>query len=126
MGYNQNANIMSIENEIELNVIQMNIEKEIVRTLEQNESLQSKNSKTRDNEKRIQINLQKLHPPRKIWKRCNRNSLCWDIYCVNDVKGVEGGRPQFMKHIFSYVGHVNNLNLSIKDQKKFNKIFKNL
>lgn len=60
MGSNQNSNIMSIGNEIELNVNEMNIEEEIVRTLEQNESLQTKNSKAWDNEKRIQINLQKF------------------------------------------------------------------
>jgi hypothetical protein len=60
MGSNQNSNIMSIGNEIELNVNEMNIEEEIVRTLEQNESLQTKNSKAGDNEKRIQINLQKI------------------------------------------------------------------
>jgi hypothetical protein len=60
MGSNQNSNIMSIGNEIELNVNEMNIEEEIVRTLEKNESLQTKNSKAGDNEKRIQINLQKI------------------------------------------------------------------
>jgi len=54
---------------------------------------------------------------RKIWRKCNRNSLCWDIYCVNDGKDVEAKCPQFMKHIFfCYVGHVNNLNLNIKDK----------
>jgi hypothetical protein len=60
MGSNQNANIMSIGNEIELNVNEMNIKEQIVRTLEQNESLQTKNSKAQDNEKRIQINLPKM------------------------------------------------------------------
>jgi len=37
MEYSQNENIMSIENEMELNVKEMNIEKEIVGTLQQNE-----------------------------------------------------------------------------------------
>jgi hypothetical protein len=37
MEYSQNKNIMSIENEMELNVKEMNIEKEIVGTLQQNE-----------------------------------------------------------------------------------------
>jgi len=45
MGSNQNANIMSIGSEIEVNVNEMNIEEEIVRTIEQNESLQTKNGK---------------------------------------------------------------------------------
>jgi hypothetical protein len=40
-------------NEIELNVNEMNIEEEIVRTLEQNESLRTKNSKAGDNEKKF-------------------------------------------------------------------------
>jgi hypothetical protein len=37
MEYSQNENIMSIENEMELNVQEMNIEEEIVGTLQQNE-----------------------------------------------------------------------------------------
>jgi hypothetical protein len=37
MEYSQNENIMFIENEMELNVKEMNIEKEIVGTLQQNE-----------------------------------------------------------------------------------------
>jgi hypothetical protein len=37
MEYSQNENIMFIENEMELNVKEMNIEEEIVGTLQQNE-----------------------------------------------------------------------------------------
>jgi hypothetical protein len=37
MEYNQNENIMFVENEMELNVKKMNIEEEIVGTLQQNE-----------------------------------------------------------------------------------------
>jgi hypothetical protein len=65
MEYGQNENIISIENEMELNVNEMDIVEEIMGTLEQNESLQTKNSITKNNEKR---HIQKLHFQRKIWK----------------------------------------------------------
>jgi hypothetical protein len=42
MEHIQNENIMSIENEMELNGNEMNIEKEIVGTLRKTESLQTK------------------------------------------------------------------------------------
>jgi hypothetical protein len=45
---------MSIENEMELNVNEINIENEIVRTLE-NEHLKIKNSRAKDNEEKMQI-----------------------------------------------------------------------
>jgi hypothetical protein len=69
MGSNQNANIMSIGNEIKVNVNEMNIEEESVRTLEQNESLQTKNSKVGDNEKRIRINFQKIAFSKKTMEK---------------------------------------------------------
>jgi len=39
MKFNQNENVVFIENEMELNVNEMNIEEEIVETLKKNESL---------------------------------------------------------------------------------------
>jgi len=52
MESSQNENIISIENEMELNVNEMNIIEEIMGTLEQNESLQTKNSITKNNEEK--------------------------------------------------------------------------
>ncbi len=64
----------SIENEMELNVNEINIEKKIVGTLE-NEHLKIKNSKPNDNEENMQIKFQKLQFQRKIWRRHNKNAL---------------------------------------------------
>jgi hypothetical protein len=65
MDSNQNENIISIENEMELNVNEMNIIKEIMGTLEQNESLQTKNNLTKNNEKKAHS---KIAFSKKIWK----------------------------------------------------------
>ncbi len=51
MDSSQNENIISIENEMELNVNEMNIVEEIMGTLEQNESLQTKNNEEKAHSK---------------------------------------------------------------------------
>jgi hypothetical protein len=59
---------------LELNVNEINIENEIVRTLK-NECLKIKNNRAKDNEENTQIKLQKMHFQRKIWRGHNKNAL---------------------------------------------------
>lgn len=52
------------------------------------------------------------------WKGNKMNSLCWNFYCVNDKKEVDGDNPQGMKwHIFCY----NNLGIVINPRTQARK-----
>lgn len=44
----------------------------------------------------MQINFQKLHVERKIWKGHNRNEICCVFVCVNDDKGKPSSHELFV------------------------------
>jgi hypothetical protein len=68
-------------------------------------------------EKIMKKNLQKLHTQRKCWRGCNKNSLCWAFYCVNDWKEVEVASYQVMKCILCHDNEVNIPNARTKERK---------
>jgi hypothetical protein len=94
--------------ENETNQNEMNIEEYVDRT--KNGNLQTKYNKGKKNGEQIM---------KKFWKGHNKNALCWEFYCVNDGKEVEGVNHQVMRYILCYVDLVNVPNPRTKENKRF-------